>query len=253
MRTKFDLNILLGKPVLLWQKFHEKTKIKKRFKDIPIKSWPESWKTIYFKSYPRFAEIILPKPNLSNKISFKKVLSSRISSRKFGNIPLDINQLSNLLFHSAGLKDKLNPYSGRFYPSAGGRYPLEVYLLSLNTDIPRGLYHYYLKNHSLEELMFIDKFNLKKILLPKKWVKNAACLIIITAVFERNTVKYGERGYRHVLIESGLLLQNFYLNASALSINCCAYGGYFDDPINQLLDIDGINESVVNVLLLGNP
>lgn len=252
MKNKFNLNELLGKPIFLFQKYHNKTKLKKTSKELESNDWPESWKKIYFKSYPRFNETILPKPNLKTEISLKKTLVTRSSNRNFSKNPLSTKQLSTLLYYSAGLKDSTNPNAGRFYPSAGARYPLEVYVLSTNSELPNGLYHYYLKNNSLEELFIIDEPNVFQYVTPQKWIKNVSCLIIITSVFSRNTMKYGERGYRHVLTESGALLQNLYLNSAALNINCCSVGSYIDTEINKLLDIDGLEESVVNVLLIGS-
>ena len=65
-------------------------------------------------------------------------------------------------------------------------------------------------------------------------------------------MKYGDRGYRHVLAEAGHLAQNLYLISSALGLSCCAMGGYYDEEINNLLDIDGVGESIVYILAIGN-
>lgn len=250
MKKKINLNIVLDKPTLVHEKFHEKTKIKKIVGELDPKDWPESWKTVYYKAYPRLNEIVLPEPYLPN-IYIKDVFARRKSERAFSKKPLSLSDLSSLLFYSAGIKNSTESFQ-RFYPSAGGRYPLEVYALCLNTDFQRGLYHYYLKNHSLEELLTFEGFDFDKYFIQQKWIPKVPCFIIITAVFKRNTVKYGDRGYRHILAESGHLGQNFYLVSAALNLACCAIGGYLDDKINELLDIDGIEESVVYVLAIGN-
>lgn len=245
------LNIILDKKISLSEKFHEKTKLKKYAIEVDEKHWPKSWKKVYFKAYPRLDELLLPKANLSSKISLAQTLYKRCSRRKFSEKPLDISELSNLLFYSANIRDKNSSFLSRFYPSAGARYPLETYVISLNTALPKGVYHYYLKNHSLEQLIKINDFDEKKFFI-QEGVSKASCLIVITAVFERTTAKYKDRGYRHTLVEAGHLAQNFYLLSSALDLACCAIGGYLDDGLNRLLDIDGKNESVVYVLAVGN-
>ncbi len=249
MKKKMKFDYLSYNVASRFQKFHELTKIKHMKKAIPLKYWPETWKTIYHKSYGRFQEVKLPKPNPS-KILLSKALSIRASVREFSKKPLGINQISNMLYFSAGIKFKDKFTERRFYPSPGARYPLEVYFLSLNSELPRSFYHYYTVNHSLEKMFDFKKKDLNKITnIP--WVRNAGGIVFISAIFERNTVKYGGRGYRHILVEAGHLAQNFYLNATANNVSISAIGGYMDDNINNLLEIDGKGETVIYVLVMG--
>src|SRR5688500_16693678 len=104
-QKNYLLNQLLGKPVANYQKFNESLKLDKMTtadgnRD-PYK-WPNEWKTIYHKSYGRFEEIILPKPNLNTKISFNSVLSKRKSVREFAKTPIKLDKLSNLLYYASG-------------------------------------------------------------------------------------------------------------------------------------------------------
>ncbi|MBM3712971.1 MAG: SagB/ThcOx family dehydrogenase, partial [Actinobacteria bacterium] len=172
--------------------------------------------------------------------------SSRIFTKR-----LSLSQIGTLLYYSSGINKNKHfnePY--RFYPSAGARYPLELYIISLRSNLPSGLYHYYVKNHSLEVLLRMEKFDFNKYLLQKAFNK-CSVLIIITAVFQRNLMKYGDRGYRYILIEAGHVGQNIYLLSSALNLNCCAVGGFVDDSLNNLLHIDGLHESVLYVFAVG--
>lgn len=248
-KTNININIntLLNIPSSISEKFHQKTKIYSLIKssDNP-KNWPKEWKTIYYKGYPRLKEIKLLPPEFPNKTTLKKVLLNRISTRKFSNQPITIKQLSSLLYFSAGIKE-----NNRFYPSAGARYPLEIYIVSLNIQgLSPGIYHYYLKSHSLEYLSNLKKFNLNEC-FDQSWTRKVSCFIIITAIFKRTTIKYGDRGYRYILIEVGHLGQNIYLNCEALNLGCCAIGGFVDDKLNDLLDIDGLNESAIYVFAIG--
>lgn len=246
-----EIRQIVKKPLYEYEKFHLKTKFKKLPKNTNSKFWPKEWKEIYYKGYLRFPELMLPKPNLKKRISFKSVLLNRKSSREFSRLPLNQEEISTLLYYSAGIiNNRNNPKKRRYYPSGGGRFPLELYLVSINSEIPKGIYHYYVKNNSLEKLANFKKRDLKKI-TQLNWVNDAGCLIILTAVFRRNVIKYGERGYRHVLAETGHLGQNLYLVSSALEISCCAIGGYHDDEVNSLLDVDGIGETALYLFAAG--
>lgn len=253
--VNYDLDTLLGKPEMEFEKFHILTKMKKFPEDISIDQFPKEWTAIDYKGYRRLNKIVLPQPNsvFPKGISLYKALVERQSRRTFrvGKVTLDV--ISPLLHFSAGLKNRRNAQSPqRFYPSGGGRYPLELYLISINTELPRGVYHYNVRNHSLEELLLLEKFNYQRY-FHQQWGRRASFIMIMTAIFNRNVIKYSDRGYRHVLSETGHLAQNFYLNSVALNLNCSSIGGYKDDEVNRLLDVDGRSESVVYAMAFGQP
>lgn len=196
-------------------------------------------------------KVILPEPEL-NDVSLKNSLLQRTSTRKYSKAPLALEQISSMLFFSCGLRDTHTPdHSKRTYPSAGARYPLEMYLISQNSELPIGVYHYNIRSHSLETLIKCEKFDTNKY-FNQGYIKNASIIFLVTAVFFRNTMKYGNRGYRHILSESGHVGQNIWLLASALDIGVSGVGGYADDKINELLDLDRTSESVIYVITAGN-
>ena len=55
----------------------------------------------------------------------------------------------------------------------------------------------------------------------------ATILIFITALFERSTFKYQDRGYRYTLLEAGHVAQNLNLVANALGYGAVNIGGFF--------------------------
>lgn len=236
------------------QRYHEATKIVTRAKEIPAEEWPESWKTVNFKGYPRFTAIKLPEPAIPDKVAFKEVLYKRQSLRDFSKNKVTLKDISNVLYYSAGIREENETWTGnRFYPSAGARYPIEVYPIILGAEsVKPGVYHYYLKKHLLELLP--EKQNYKQLSIEyfgNPWAKDASVFLVISAVFYRNMVKYGERGYRHVLTELGCLMQNIYLSCAVLNLGCCPTGGYNDGGYNSLLDLDGAEESVIGVIAIG--
>lgn len=241
-----------GKPSLA-EKFHIKTKNSK-LAPLNLSDIPFSWIKIHFKTYPR-----LDKVNLSNaKMPADKLtelLRRRMSTRQFSGLPISKKDLSYLLFSSSGLTrlGKTFDDSRRPYPSAGGRYPLEIYPVILSCEgIEKGLYHYDVKGNSLELLLKedLDKW-LIKITGGEKWITNAAVVFIITSVLDRTRIKYGDRGYRYALIEAGHVGQNICLFATELGLGSCPIGGFIDDKVNQLLDIKFQKEFSLYVIAVG--
>ena len=235
-------------------KFHSFTKNKKLSITI-TKGFPQSWIKIHFKTYPRldkisFDNIKIPITTLS------KIIKKRRSVRKFSGFPISKDELFYLLFSSCGLTYLGEAFddSRRPYPSAGARYPLEVYPIILNCKgLEKGLYHYNVKENCLELLLQEDLSKwLIKITGGEKWIANAAVIFIITGVLDRTRIKYGDRGYRYTLIETGHLGQNICLLATELGLGTCPIGGFIDDKINELLDIELQKEFSTYIIAIGS-
>jgi len=248
MNKKLEIKRLMGEPTMLFEKFHWKTKLNKKndfIRDNQIQKLPLTMKQIHFKAYARFKKINLRKKNFTTRL--KEALIKRRSKRSLiGNKPITIDKLGTLLYYSAGLDYYNNKYdSRRLYPSAGARYPLEIYLLPRNIQSlnKRYIYHYNVKEHSLEGRL-ASKYKLNN-LFQQDFVKSASAIILISGVFKRTHIKYGDRGYRYTLIECGHLGQNLYLVAEAIKVNICAICGFYDNEINKLLHLDGITEAIL--------
>lgn len=250
MKVKPDLKELLNFdiPNQTIKEFHQKTKIRKGF-HIALSRYPKSWKVVDYKSYFRFQEIRLPKPkDLSQSLSH--CLTERKSCRNFRERRLYLSKISSILAHSLGLINSTDDLKRRVYPSAGPRYPIEAYIISVNTALSQGVYHYYVKNHSLELMTHLRSFSMKKFFIHP-FFKNASCFIVLTGVFSRSTIKYGVGAYLRILLEAGHIGQNIYLTSSALGLGCCAIGGFGNYEIDKLLDIDGVSESSIYMFALG--
>jgi len=238
--------------VCLWKFYHENSKIKIE-KYIASSGQEFLFRKIFYKQYPRFPKIKLPKK--FNITLFEKTIIERRSKREFKGEPISLSQLSKLLFFSAGITryDKDWDKCLRAYPSAGARYPLEVYLLILNVEkVENGIYHYNVKYHTLELIKKgICKKDIVKYTCNQKWIKKASVIFVITAVFRRTIMKYDERGYRYVFLDCGHLAQNIYLVATKMKLGCCAIGGFYDDKINKMIGIDGKNESAIYLIAVG--
>ncbi len=251
MRKIFDMYIDFSKL------FHRASKNKDEGGPIisaDISQWPEAWKTIFYKIYER-----LPVHGLSRKAPERdpglfSSIRSRKSGRSFASTPISKEELSTLLLYSCGEIAEDESLTKRSQPSGGSRYPVETYVLVFRSqgDLPAGVYHYNVRDHSLE-CMCVREFTKSDIekLFVYPWVQDAAAVLVLTGVFPRTKIKYGQRGYRYTLLEAGHIGQNIYLVSGALGLQCCGMGGSYDTAIEELLDIDGEHESVLYTLAVG--
>lgn len=212
----------------------------------------KEWSTIQIKEYPRFEKVFLPDPKeVENKIF--PILNSRRSCREF-NASIDSKKLSSILHSSLGSMNETGSSEKRRYPSGGPLYPVEFYLFVFTNidEIVSGVYHYGVEDNSLTKIknLVFDK-KIMDSLVIHDFAKKASCAVIMTSVFERSFIKYGEKAYRLILLEAGGAAQNLCLCATALGVGSIPMGGLIDDAAEELLDIDGSNESVVHSVFLG--
>jgi SagB-type dehydrogenase family enzyme len=238
------------------QLFHQYTK--KFHRRIPMDSslWPPEWTTVFYKTYPRLPKIKLPE----RKINFDlfEALKRRRSKREMGSGPISLDQVSIILQNACGITHLLpNGNGGRAQASGGARFPIEIYCLinRPGSGLIPGFFHYDVKNNQLD-ILWQKKFSadeLKKI-ATYEFFADSSLVIFMTAIFRRTQNKYGQRGYRFILQESGHIGQNIYLVCEALNLKCCALGGFriSDEQIEKLLDVDGIEESLVYTLAIGD-
>ena len=114
------------------------------------------------------------------------------------------------------------------------------------------VFHYQPKVHALEQLWEIPReFDMGDIFasMTEKTVVPAAG-IIFTAVWEHTACKYGDFGYNLALLEAGHMAQNVLLMAAALSVNATPVGGFHDNMVHEILDIDGNAEQAVYTIAL---
>jgi SagB-type dehydrogenase family enzyme len=138
-------------------------------------------------------------------------------------------------------------------PSAGALYPIETYLIVNNVDgISQGLYHYAIRPHALEELKTADLRNdIVQVTQGQRMHAFAGAVIIWTAIFQRTKFRYHDRAYRLIYLDVGHIAQNLALTAVGLGLASCQVGAYFDDEVNSLIGVDGKEESVIYMSVVG--
>lgn len=215
--------------------------------------WPDAWKKVEYKIYPRMPQIKLPAPELG-EWSLVNAILKRKSERVFSATAMNLKELSTLLFLGAGITRNAvdTTKSRRSYPSGGARYPIEIYVVSSKIkDLGVGIYHYNVLQHSLELLGEAEKRNINSTYYYE-FGGQAAAVFIFTMVPWRSVRKYGNFAFKVALIEAGHLAEHMYLVSTALNLKCCAMGGMHEKAVCELLDIDGTQEIPFYMLAFGN-
>jgi SagB-type dehydrogenase family enzyme len=208
-----------------------------------------------YKSYPSSKTIQLSSQFQEATLSFAQVLQKRKSIRTFSTKPLNKVDLAYLLWASTGIQRIENGYEFRTCPSAGALYPIETYIAANNMeDLEKGLYHYNIKKHLLEEIKlgnFGDK--IAHAALDQEMCVDASAVFIWTAVFRRSKWKYSQRAYRYIYLDAGHIAQNLALAAVSIACGSCECGAFFDDELNSIVGIDGTSESTICLSVVGHP
>ena len=178
--------------------------------------------------------IRLPGPLQDSKTSVETAILKRRSVRSFKNSSLTLAEVSQLLWAAQGVT---SPGGLRTVPSAGALYPLEVYIVAGNVnDLPDGVYRYRPVKHELVRVIKGDKRDeLCSAALGQSSARNAAAVIVFAGVYERTTVKYGDRGIQYVHMETGHAAQNVYLQAVSLNLGTVVIGAFYDDKVRRTL------------------
>ncbi|HDN81062.1 MAG TPA: SagB/ThcOx family dehydrogenase [Chloroflexi bacterium] len=206
-----------------------------------------------YKDYPDAPRVQLPPPKPLNRLSLEEAIERRRSIRDYAQESMSLEELSLLLHLADGITAHKYGIGFRAAPSAGALYPIEIYpVVNRVEGLAPGIYHYNVRDHALEILREGDfRGKLVQYCLGQEMPGMANVVLILTAIFQRTRWKYRERTYRYVMLEAGHIGENIYLAATAMGMGACAIGAFLDEPINHLLDVDGVQEAVVYLLTVG--
>ena len=155
---------------------------------------------------------------------------------------LDLPQLSRLLHLAAGVvRTTKRPYGTwlfRAAGSAGGRFPLELYVaVPEGGELPAGVHWYDPKAHALVEVG------------PPP--RAGAPTVVVTGVPWRTGWRYRERGYRHTYWDAGTMLAQLLAAADSAGLEPALYTRFPDRAVAALVGADGVHEWPVAVVALG--
>jgi SagB-type dehydrogenase family enzyme len=172
----------------------------------------------------------LPAPDFTDA-SIEKCVEKRRSVRSYKDKELTLGQISNILWAAQGITDDMRGF--RAVPSAGATYPLEIFVAKKD-----GLYRYLPGSHGLKREMDKDiRKDIANAALGQGFIAKAGMVVVITAVFERTALRYGNRAVRYVHIEVGHCAQNIHLEAIALGLGSVPVGAFNDGKLSTVLKL----------------
>jgi SagB-type dehydrogenase family enzyme len=192
--------------------------------------------------------IKLPPPQLKGKVSLEETILKRRAVRRYRREPLDLSQLSQILWSAQGIT---GTREFRAAPSAGATYPLEIFVVvgkqGVNVSeakqapekLPAGIYHYEADPHSLSLHKPADlRPDLARATLDQEFIIDAPVNIVICALYQRTSYRYGRRGERYVHIEVGHAGENIHLQAVALGLATVEVGAFDDEEVQKVLGVE---------------
>ncbi|HUT54593.1 MAG TPA: SagB/ThcOx family dehydrogenase [bacterium] len=205
-----------------------------------------------FKEYPGARLVPLGVAELPEG-SLWRALAERRSRRAFTDEPMSLSALSLLVFAAQGRTAKAGKLILRTAPSAGGLYPVEMYLvINRVSDVLPGVYHYNVRRTALEAVREGDYGReISEAALGQGMCGRAAAVFVWTAVKDRCQYKYAQRGWRYIYLDAGHICQNAALAATVLGLGFCPIGAFFDDEMNALLGVDGESETSIYLAAAG--
>jgi len=231
--------------------FFEQSKYRRH--QLPQHSLDWDRKPEVYKAYPDSEIVALPKPGAIQSGSLFDLLRERESIRSYSSTPLTVEQVGCLLWAATGIRVWAAGFSFRTAPSAGALYPIETYVaINRVSDVASGLYHYNIRYHQLE-LLQLGGFGerVAHAALDQGMCADAGMVVLWTGVFARSKWKYGQRAYRYVFLDCGHIAENLALAATALGLGSCQIAALYDEEVNRLLGVDGVEESVLYLSSVG--
>ena len=196
----------------------------------------------------------LPAPEHKGETSLEEAIFQRRSIRSFRDEPLNTRNVSQLLWAAAGKTVDGVTGATRAYPSAGGIYPIEFYLVAGEVEgLDSGIYLYRWRDHSLKLAREGDfREELMKACLGQRMVYHAPVSIVLAADYPRTVARYGKRGeVRYVPMDVGGAGQNLHLQAETLGLGTVIVGAFNDSAVKEALG--GIACEPMYVMPVGRP
>jgi SagB-type dehydrogenase family enzyme len=207
-----------------------------------------------FKNYPNYPVIALPTPGNRSGTSLSQSLSP-VQSNSVTS--LSLHNLSNVLYYSIGVTDRLNYPGGhlllRAAASAGALYPNDLYVAAINVKgLKPGIYYYHPANHTLTQIGNQQSLHSFSLASPYPDIrKNASAIIIITANFDRTIWKYRERSFRYIVPDAGHILGNLGVVASSVQLPYISTSFFDDEKMKTVLGLSSQDEGVLSLVVLG--
>lgn len=222
---------------------------------------------IYTSNFPVYIlPSDFPHPTLDAITSISTTTPQKLDNRDNGATylhstkELDVRDLAEILFFSAGITRKFETNSVTYYMRAasatGALYPTELYVvcMKLAPDLEAGVYHFNPAEFSLIQIRKGDyRHHLAAVMAEPERTLSSPVNLVLTSLAWRNAWKYQARSYRHWFWDSGVIVANFLATTQAMGLKTDLNMGFIDDEVNRLLCLERHKEGTVAVGNVSGP
>ena len=198
--------------------------------------------------------IALPPPALERLQSdVLQLFQQRRSS--FGTFssqtPLSQQELATLLYNAATARN----YASDVKRADGLSHFTSLMTVVINVEgIERGVYAYDERQHGLR---LVQEGDFSRFLQQHYFLKNynmaeIGVMIAVVGSVDNMLAVYGNRGYRLLNAEVGMVAQSVYMAATAMSFGCGATLGFSNVGVNKILGLEGTERRSLLFLLTGH-
>lgn len=214
------------------------------------------------------ARLPLPAP-VPLRAGLSDVVMRRRSVRQFRGGSVPYADLGTILRHCAAItaeadEDLTDPGNGvpfvttrfRAVPSAGGLYPVEIWVAAQRVSgLEPGLYRYLPTEDALafhDDDQALGRLS-AAFVSDEVAIGTCSFLVLLVGRPWRSMRKYGPRGLRFVLHEAGAIAFATHLAVTAMDLGAVDYSGFYDEEANDALRLDGLFDALLHVIVVGVP
>jgi SagB-type dehydrogenase family enzyme len=193
--------------------------------------------TLFAGAVPLAAEprtVALPKPDVIGKVTLEQAIAQRRSVREYAPGALTLAEISQLMWVAQGIT---GPDGKRATPSARAVYPLQVWLVAHEiTGLPAGLYRYEPKEHVLTLVTpGAQRDSLAAAARGQEMLQRAAAVVAVIGDSTLAATRFRGNAERWLGMEAGFVVQDVYLECTALGLGTVMVGGFDERAVRRAL------------------
>jgi len=191
--------------------------------------------------------IKLPQPQKELDFPLMKALAMRRTKRKWKDLSLSDQEISNLLWAACGIthQESKKSKSRRTVPSACNSQEIKIYIALYN-----GLFLYDEKNHQLVKVLSED---IRKDIGTQKMMRSAPVGLIYVSDYSKLKTfifKDDNRKWFTSTADTGFISQNVYLYCAAANLSTAILGLVNRDKLHKIMGLNE-NEKIVYTQVVG--
>lgn len=214
----------------------------------------------FYKDYGDYVPLPAPRTEAAGSAGAGEVLARRRTSRRF-QAGAELGDVASVLYYGCQAATCLRDYAQANRDDQplllllSSYAPLECYLVAQDVSgLVDGLYHYSMPQHGLHLLRAGTFGSTMRRIAIGQVLDQCALTVILTTRFPRYMWRYrSSRAYRNVYIEAGSMAQRFLVISEALGLATFLTPAVRDSVADDLLEVDGYEESICYVIGVGRP